>query len=185
MPILLAAPSAEPVTLAEAKAWLRLDGDADDALVAALIVAARKSLEAMTRRLFVTQGWRVTLDAWPADGQVRLPFAPLQSVSAIRVYDVNDAAATLSPSQWRVRGAADDPAVAVIGPCPTPGRAFAGVEIDAVYGYGGAADAPEPLRQAMLMLVAAWFECRGDGETLAIPAAARVLIAPCVRLRLA
>jgi uncharacterized phiE125 gp8 family phage protein len=58
--MLIGAPAIEPVSLAEAKSWLREDGAEEDELIQALIVAARMTLEAYTRRLFVTQSWRLS-----------------------------------------------------------------------------------------------------------------------------
>ena len=66
-PVLLASPSAEPVSLADAKAWLRIDTADEDSLVASLVPAARARVEAATRRLLVTQTWRLAFDAWPND----------------------------------------------------------------------------------------------------------------------
>ena len=43
MPILTIAPEQEPVSLADAKTWLRIDDSADDARLAALIATARAS----------------------------------------------------------------------------------------------------------------------------------------------
>ena len=45
--ILLAGPLAEPLTLAEAKTYLRVDHDAEDALIGSLITAARATVEAL------------------------------------------------------------------------------------------------------------------------------------------
>ena len=63
--ILTAGPLVEPVTLATARAHLRLDTSDEDDLVIALIAAARLLLEAQTARAFITQSWRWVIDAWP------------------------------------------------------------------------------------------------------------------------
>ncbi len=84
---LLAGPAEEPVSLGEAKAFLRLDGDAEDGLVTTLIAAARLHLEGTTGRALVSQSWRVVLDAWPDSRVVALPVAPLVSLSAITAFD--------------------------------------------------------------------------------------------------
>jgi len=83
--ILLTGPSLEPVTLAEMKLWLKIDGSADDTVINALIVSARLSVEAVTKRILITQSWRVVLDEWRQGGLIRLPTGPLQSVTAARV----------------------------------------------------------------------------------------------------
>jgi uncharacterized phiE125 gp8 family phage protein len=70
--MILTAPVAEPLALDEARAFLRADTNDDDELIASLIAAARTHVEALTRRALITQGWRLTLDAWPADGRRRL-----------------------------------------------------------------------------------------------------------------
>jgi uncharacterized phiE125 gp8 family phage protein len=63
-----------------------------------------------------------------------------------------------------------------------PGRPAAGIEVDVTVGYGGAAaDVPEPLRRAILMLTAHWHENRGlvaNGAVSALPVSVAALIAP-------
>lgn len=66
---------------------------------------------------------------------------------------------------------------------PAPGRALAGVEIDIEVGYGdAAADVPPPLRRAIELLVAHWYENRGliaVGQSVAVlPASVAAMIAP-------
>ena len=84
---LLAGPAAEPVTLAEAKAFLRVDVTAEDAFITTLITAARLHVEGTTGRALISQTWRVGLDCWPESREVVLPIAPLISISAITVFD--------------------------------------------------------------------------------------------------
>ena len=94
-PILIAGPASEPVSLEECKAWMRVDSDADDALIAALVTSARLVLEAATRRLFISQTWRIISDQWPAEQTFSIPLAPLISLDALRVYDVANVAAAV------------------------------------------------------------------------------------------
>src|SRR6185437_12960954 len=86
--ILLTPPAAEPLALDEARAFLRLDTHDDDEIVVALIAAARLHIETQTRRALITQGWRLTLDAWPADGRIAVRPGPLRDLTAARVTDL-------------------------------------------------------------------------------------------------
>ena len=179
---LLTGPSAEPLTLAEAKNFLRVDISDDDDLIAALIAGARIHVEAETRRALITQTWRLVRDEWPADGRLRVLPAPLRSVTAARVRDAQNVAHAVDPQAFVV-----DTAGAALTFAPwamaAPGRAFAGIEIDVEAGYGdAAADVPEPLRQAIRLLVAQWYENRGisaagQGVTQ-LPSNVSALIAP-------
>jgi uncharacterized phiE125 gp8 family phage protein len=178
--ILLTAPVVEPLTLAEAKAFLRVEHGDDDAPITALVAAARAHVEAQTRRALIDQTWRLVRDAWPDDGRIAVLPEPLREVTAARVYDAAGVAHTVSPSAFIV-----DTAGAALsfmpGTLTLPGRASAGIEIDIVAGYGAAAsNVPEPLRQAIRLLVAHWYENRavtpvGQG-TITQPVAA--LLAP-------
>lgn len=82
----LSGPAVEPVTLGEAKAYLRVEHDADDDVIAALIAGARVHVEAQTRRALITQSWRLIRDAWPADGRVAVLPVPFRELIAARVY---------------------------------------------------------------------------------------------------
>jgi uncharacterized phiE125 gp8 family phage protein len=189
---LLGGPALEPVSLAETKAWLRLDSSDDDPLLSALIVSARMTLEAYTRRFFVTQSWRMSVDSWPASAMRRrilaIPLAPVIGVAAIRIFDEADTETTLATDAYRAAPAQDRGRIVFTEAPPPPGRANDGVEIDVVAGYGDAAsDTPEPLRRAMLALVAHWHENRGDEAegTTRLPTLVVALARPYRRERLA
>ncbi len=184
-PMLIVPPAAEPVSLTDMKGWLREDGSDEDQLIQALIVSARMTLEAYTRRFFVTQNWRIVLDAWPCGGFILpIPFAPFQSVSAIRVYDANDVAAALSPLSCRAPASSEGGRLVFKSAPPSPGRSFDGIEIDFVVGYGGPDATPEPLRRAIMTLAAHWREKRGDDVDDALPKMVTQLAAPFRRERL-
>jgi len=87
----------------------------------------------------------------------------------------------------RLDPGSDPPLLRVAGPLPPPLWPHGGIEIDLIAGHGAPADVPEPFRQAMLMLVARWFENRGDATghgDARLPADVLALIAPFRRARL-
>lgn len=189
---LVTPPTIEPVTLAELKLHARVDHDTDDALLSALITAARQWAEAYTGRAFMTQTWRLALDlpelaATAQPGALRLPRAPLQSVTTIYAYDDTDSATLWAAANYFV-DTQSEPGRVVLrsGACwPLPTRTGNGIVVTYVAGYGGSADAmPAPLRTAILQLAAFWYERRGDAldGDMAVPAAVAALLSP-YRLR--
>lgn len=185
---LLTAPAVEPLSLADAKLFLRVAHSDDDVLIASLIAAARSHIEAQTRRALITQTWRVVRDTWPADGRIGELPAPVQSVAAARVYDVDNVATGLDPSVFVIDNA-NDRIAAPAWALPAPGRATAGIEVDVVAGFGDAAvDVPAELVQAMRFLIGHWYDNRGNispGQSVMdLPQSVRRLIAPWRRVGL-
>jgi uncharacterized phiE125 gp8 family phage protein len=188
---LLAGPAAEPVTLAEARAWLRLDGTDEDALVTTLVAAARIHVESTTGRALLTQSWRVVLDCWPIDRSVMLPVAPLQTLTEIRAYDEGGDASTIALAQFQAETAVAPARLLLppsVGGMPAL-RQRLGIEIDYVAGYGDdGSDVPADLRQALLVLVAHWFEHRDAvitaGSGAVIPEGFDRMLTPYRRVRL-
>lgn len=189
-PIALAGPAVEPVPLDDMKRYLRLDGGDEDELVAALIVAGRITVERRTRLCLIEQSWRLRLRAWPADGAVRLPLAPVIAVDAVRLVGPAGATGTLPATAYRL-DRDEDPARLLVDPGGPEAALSArpAVEIDLTCGFGATAAAvPEPLLLAIRRMAAHWFEHRGDGVGApgpAVPADAAALLAPFVRPRLA
>ena len=179
--ILLTPPAAEPLSLAEAKAFLRVETADEDLLIAALISAARLHVETRTGLVLVTQGWRMVLDCWPANGRIAVRPAPLQSLTAARVFDF-DGEARAVDLQAFVVDASRSTLSFVPWALPMPTRIAAGIELDIMMGFGDAAgDVPEPLRHAVRLLVAHWHENRAavaGAQIAPAPANAAALIAP-------
>lgn len=103
---LITPPDAEPITLAEAKAHCRVDGDSEDALLATLIRAARLEAERQTGRAIPAQTWKATYNCFP-DWYFTLPKAPLISVTSITYLDTAGDSQTVSASDYRVSAASE------------------------------------------------------------------------------
>jgi uncharacterized phiE125 gp8 family phage protein len=188
-PMLIGAPATEPVSLVEAKSWLREDASDEDDLIQSLVVSARLTLEAYTRRFFVTQNWRLILDDWPLAVRnnltIPVPFAPFQNVKTIRLFGADDNPQLMPPATYRASASDGAGRIVLLTAPPAPGRARDGVEIDVTIGYGAlATQTPQPLRHAILTLVAHWRERRGDDADDGLPKSVAQLAAPFRRERL-
>lgn len=180
---LLTPPSAEPVTLAEAKLRLRVGTDVHDDTINQWIAAARERVERETGRALLSQTWVERRDRWDGDGrllafgtQFRLPRPPLIALEAVTTYDADGAPSDHDPAAFFVDTMADPGRIALNPDTvwPEPGRAVGGIEIRFRAGYGDQpADVPAPLREAILQLVKAMAE---GGP--ALPPVAGSLIAP-------
>jgi uncharacterized phiE125 gp8 family phage protein len=192
MPLILTSgPAAEPVTLAETKAHLRVDSPYEDSLIASLILAARLHVERSLGLALITQSWSLYLDCWPENGRVPIPLAPVSSVSAVRVYDNADQAATIAPSLYFADAASRPARLCRRIGCvwPIPGRNVNGVEIAFEAGFGATGSAvPQPLKQAILLLAAHWYEVREpvlvDAGKVEAPLMVPALLAPYREARL-
>lgn len=186
--IRLAPPAAEPLTVAAAKAHLRVTHDGEDALIGDLLRAAREEVERQTGLALIAQGWRLVLDDWPADGLVTLGRHPVRAVEAVTVYDDAGEPAVVPATSYRV-DALSRPARVLVTERMAVGSALNGIEIDFSAGYGEAGtDVPDGLKRAMLLLVAHWFEFRGalppDMQPASFPAGFDRLLAPFRQRRL-
>ena len=159
--ILTTPPSVEPLSLAEAKAHLRVTHSDDDTYISTLIKTARQSSETQTGLGLVSQGWSVFLDHWPDIGVIELPLAPVLDIADIKVYGEDDTPALIDPSHY-YEDKVSRPARIILRGSRSwmkPGRMANGIEILLTIGF---VMVPEPLREAVLQLVAHWYAMRGD-----------------------
>jgi uncharacterized phiE125 gp8 family phage protein len=186
MSITLIAPAAsEPVSLAEAKLFLRVDHGAEDDLIATLIAAAREAVEAGCGRALITRRVRESLDIWRREavaGAV-LGLGPVRDVVAVRLVADNGAQSVIDPERYRLDGDRDRPRLVFASGLPATLRAVGGIEIEYDAGFADEAEAlPVALRLAVLQIVAALYEVRqGDAS---IPESARALMRPFAPKRL-
>ena len=167
----ISGPAAEPVSLAEAKAHLRVSGTSEDLLIASLITAARVHLELALSCAFITQTWSWFLDDWPGRKRLELPLGPARSISAVRVLTAGDVITTMPAQSYLLTGRARPPRLTLkershwSNGAPQPAYGADGIEIEFIAGFGDApADVPAPLRLALLLLIAHWFEQRAPIE---------------------
>lgn len=187
--VLLSGPAAEPVTLAEAKAHLRVDTAADDALISSLIVTSRLHIEAALGLALIAQSWSLRLNEWPLHGAVVLPLRPVTAVTAVKVTDAAGAPITLAASLYLLDRASIPSRLLPTDSWVAPGVAANGIAIDFTAGYGAvAADVPQPIRQALLLLVAHWYEnrepVRAGDHAAPVPLTVNDLLAPYRLVRL-
>lgn len=188
--VMTSGPIAEPLSLADAKAHLRIDHDAEDILISSLILTSRLHIEAALGIALVAQGWRLLLDRWPKGATVKVPLRPLIEVGGIRVRGADGMPVAVAPTDYTIDGASAAPRIVrTAAAWPSPGIPVHGIEIDLSVGFGAApTDVPAPIRQALSMLVAHWYEHREPieigSEATAIPGAISELLLPWRRTRL-
>jgi uncharacterized phiE125 gp8 family phage protein len=160
-----AAPTVEPVTLAEFREHARIDPADTSSTMDAYLTTAREHCEQVTRRAFITQTWRLRLDEFPkGDAGILLPRPRLLSVASIVYTDGDGVDQTLSADKY-APSLDDEPAMVYPAPTildwPTTRTQRNAVAITYVAGYGAAAaDVPRPIRQAILLLASHWYENR-------------------------
>lgn len=177
--ILLEPPASEPISLAEAKNFLRVEHDADDALISSLIAAARGQVESATRRVLITQTWRIVLDRWPASARIIAPVNPLRALLAARVLAADGTPTALDMDAFTLNTVAVPGVIAFErANVSEPGRALAGIELDVSAGYGEVASVPAPLLQAIRLLLARAYEHRDRVADDKLPDNVARLVAP-------
>lgn len=186
---LIEAPSVEPIGLAEAKAHLRVDGPDEDDLIAALITAARLHIEAAAEIALITQTWRLACDGWPPSGRLVLPIGPVSAIAEVRLYDAAGGSDVLAADRYRLSGGLRPAVVSDGAGWAAPTRALDGIAITFQAGYGAdGATVPAPLRHAVKLLVAHFFEAREpvslDAGATDVPLTIAALIVPYRAMRI-
>ena len=158
------APAEEPVTLVEAKDYIRVDGTDEDTLITSLIIAARECAERITRRAFITTTFILSLDKTPNTFFVVLPRPPLLSIVKIESFDDDDAATLFAATNYTIA------LQRMVGKVvlkrgvtwPTDLRRADGITIEFTAGYGAAADVPGAIKTAILRIMGELYEHRED-----------------------
>jgi uncharacterized phiE125 gp8 family phage protein len=149
------APTVEPVTLADAKVHLRTvtgDTSEDAAVITPLITAAREYCENVTGRALAAQTVKAYPEAW---GLWRLPRPPFSTITSIKYYDLDDTETTLAAADYQVD--AVDGLVLILEEPAVTLRELNPIVVEYAAGAG---TIPMAVRQAMLLLIAHWYQNR-------------------------
>jgi hypothetical protein len=169
------APECEPITLQQAKVFLRVDHEAEDALIQRLIKTARQSIESFTGRALIHQGWEFSFNAGFAcahsdarylsqeqsrgDNGIELPKSPF--VELLGPPQIADDYGKRPVSDYRLDTAGR---VARIHLGSSAGDFLQGrgnLVVQFCAGYGSEAeDVPEPLHQGILIALETLFDGR-------------------------
>lgn len=160
----LIAPIWEPIGLAEAKLFLRVDQAEYDTLISDMIVVARQTAEQFLRQSLITQSWKLTVDddcRSLTDMRYELPMGPVQSISSVVAMAVDGSTQNIDNEYYTLSTTRD---VLVFKDMVTSKS----LEISYVAGFGDAAAIARPIKQAMLMHIAAMFD-HNDLENTYLP----------------
>lgn len=178
---LVTGPVLEPLTTAEVKLHLRVDGSTEDALIDLYAKAARQAVEDACWVAMLTQTWDYLLDAWPAGNEIELPRPPLQSVTSITYRDADGAIQTFAATNYRVDASGLLGRVVLKPSAQWPTAALdtgSPIAVRFMAGYTAAANVPQLMRSAVLLLTGELYQQReaaAAGALAETPAIARLL----------
>lgn len=156
---LVAGPTAEPYTIAQAKALCRTTistGD-HDALMTQLINAARTQVEEDTGRRIGSQTWLHTQAYWPRENYITLPDCPLISVQSV-TYTTTMGITTINSSLYAAVARPNTYGTVQLHPgqtWPVATLIQPGITIAYTCGY---TTVPAQLREAIASLITYWYD---------------------------
>lgn len=149
---LITPPTAPAVAVSDIKADLRVDHNDDDALIAAYLDASTQWVEERLEKKLMTQSWEFVIDEFPCN-EIMLPLGPVQTLTAIHYFDPSTLEMLLPASDYYLDNTSRDPWVFPQAAWPTTQTAVNAVRIEFVVGYPTAAKIPQPITQAIRLLV--------------------------------
>ena len=162
----LTEPVNEPVSLVEAKAYLRVDNTDEDTLIGTLITAARQWVESYLDRALILRQLVLRLDTFPVE--IELPQPPLSTFGTTTAVSVTytletGTTATLSSSEYRI-DRTSTPGVLrqnYSGSWPGHLNDYNSIAVTYWAGYGSdEGDIPPAIKNASLLMVGHLFENR-------------------------
>lgn len=156
----------QPLTLTEAKLWLKVDHTADDDLITTMIVMATNRAEAYLSRKLISgtlvEKYDSFCDARNDGCFIRIPSPPLTSVTSIQYIDEDGVTQTWSSAEYTVDTSSEPGRIALAFEqvWPTTRRVVDAVTITYLAGYATADAVPDSIKQGMYMIIASFYEDR-------------------------
>ncbi len=162
------APGYAQITLAEVKAQLRVEHNDDDVMIQRLITVAvaYTDVRGALGQAMITQKWAQWMGPNPQQ-KVALALAPVQSVTAIKYYDVDGALQTDTLANYQTFGT---DFTSTVGPkdgfaWPVTQNRPDAIRIEYQIGFGDAInDVPQSIRHALMLLVGHWYDNREQSQ---------------------
>lgn len=154
-----------PVTLAEAKLHLRVDGTEEDALINALIAAATEQAENYTWRTLMTTVFEYVDDDF--DCEIKLDTYPIASIDSVKYYDLTNTLTTISNTTYEADlvGSPAEIRMKYGYYWPNHYLRYDAVIVRFTAGYASADLVPAAIKQAILMIVGHLYANREDVVT--------------------
>lgn len=167
-PVLVTAPVIKPVTLDEVKAQLDVDYDDKDDLIDGLIAAATGYLDGWSGilgRALCTQTWREDYNDFRSF--MRLPLFPVISITSVKYTNTAGVEQTIAGANYTLKNDGEGAYVEFISTYSFPSLNIesSAVRIAYLAGYQDAgttpnftSTVPDPIKQAMFLLIRHWFD---------------------------
>lgn len=169
---------AEPLNLEEVKDYLRIETAEDDPLLNSLIKVARKVAEEYTARGFFEQVWIQTIEREEITKEIAFLRSPFKELVKIETQDSEGNWTIVSGNAYYVKSDAE-PAKVKLKTGESWGNAVETLKIEFKTGYSTTSEIPEPLKLAILRLIAYYYENRGDATSFKqIPDDVKILLDP-------
>ncbi len=180
-------PSSEPISLDQAKTYLRIDHDDEDQFIGQIIRSARQAIESYTVRSLVRQAWRFTFNEGFANANreknhisgvknyfeygIELPRSP--SIELIETPKLMDSYGAHALKDYRLDNSGRVARLYFASQILHSLDGHGIIQVDFWAGYSeNAADIPEPLRHAILMMIAQLYinhTCANDNGFITLP----------------
>lgn len=185
------APAAEPVSVDDFKAFVKLSDTDDDGLITNLLKVARVAAENYTNRAFINTTYKQTQDdfeyddlgnysvrdqlAYRVDMQeiegkqvyIKLERPDVSTVSSINIIDEDNSSSAYAATNYSLYSTANKILINDDATIPTNVRQRGGVEINFVAGYGASSTSvPEDIRYAIMMHTQSIYDYTRNADTL-------------------